>query len=82
MTVRANNRFPFLKQVRKATVALRVEWAHRPVSPLAKQTLVCENGTCRWRAFMTMAEPFRNIAVTAKGLPRRALGPRLLHSRH
>ena len=54
ITMRANNRFPFLKQVRKATVPPRVERLHRP-------TLVGDNATA-------MAEPCRKTAVMVTGL--------------
>ena len=43
-------------------------------SGLAKNTLVCENGTGRWRAFTAMAEPCRKIVVMVKGIQ--------FHSRH
>ena len=80
--LRTNNGFPLLKQVRKATLPPRVERLHRPVSPLAMNTLLCEKNTGRWRAFTTMAEPCRKIAVMVNGLQHQAQGLRQVHSRH
>ena len=54
ITMRANNRFPFLKQVRKATVPPRVARLHR-------RTLVGDSATAT-------AEPCRNIVVMVKGV--------------